>query len=46
VDVLTIAIPAKKFEAMIGDMDESFLITKTWEKVKDKIARSNAVHSA
>ena len=46
VDVLTIAIPAKKFEAMIGDMDESFFITKTWEKVKDKIARSNAVHSA
>jgi hypothetical protein len=46
VDVLTIAIPTKKFETMIADMDESFLITKTWDKVKDKIARSNALHSA
>jgi len=46
VDTLTIAIPMKKFEKMIGYMDESFLITKTWDKVKTKIARSNAVHSA
>jgi len=27
-------------------MDESFLITKTWDKVKTKVARSNAVHSS
>jgi hypothetical protein len=46
VDVLTIAIPMKKFEKMISYMDESFLITKTWEKQKAKIARSNAVHSS
>jgi len=46
VDILTFAIPMKKFEKMIGDMDESFLITKTWDKVKDKIARSNTVHSS
>jgi hypothetical protein len=31
--VLSIAVPMKKFETMIGDMDESFLITKSWEKV-------------
>jgi len=46
VDILTLAIPMKKFEKMIGSMDESFLITKTWDKVKSKIARSNAVHSS
>jgi uncharacterized protein (DUF169 family) len=46
VDILTLAIPMKKFEKMIGSMDESFLITRTWDKVKTKIARSNAVHSS
>jgi len=46
VDILTFAIPMKKFEKMIGFMDESFLITKTWDKVKTKIVRSNTVHSS
>ena len=46
VDTLTFAIPVKKFEQMVADMDESFLITKTWDKVKNKIAMSNAVHSS
>jgi uncharacterized protein (DUF169 family) len=46
VDILTIAIPMKKFEKMIAYMDESFLITKTWDQVKIKIARSNALHSS
>jgi uncharacterized protein (DUF169 family) len=46
VDILTLAIPIKKFEKMIGSMDESFLITRTWDKVKTKIARSNALHSS
>jgi hypothetical protein len=46
VDILTFAIPMKKFEKMIGFMEESFLITKTWDKVKTKIARSNAVHAS
>lgn len=45
VDVLTMAFPMKKFEKVIGYMEESFLITGTWEKVKKKIARSNALHS-
>ena len=39
VDILTFAIPMKKFERMIDSMDESFLITPTWDKVKTKIAR-------
>jgi uncharacterized protein (DUF169 family) len=45
VDVLTFAIPAKRFLTLISYMDESFLITKTWDKVKDKVSRSNALHS-
>jgi len=45
-DILTIAIPMKKFEKMIGFMDESFLTTKTWDKVKSKIARSTALQSS
>jgi len=44
-DILTIAVPMKKFEDMIGYMDESFFVTKTWDTVKRKIARSNALHS-
>ncbi len=46
VDILTLAIPMKKFGKMIGNMDESFLVTKTWDKVKTKIVRSNALHSS
>ena len=46
VDVMTFAVPMKKFATMIGNMDESFLITKTWDKVKDKITRSNTLHSS
>lgn len=45
VDVLTFAIPIKKFEKMIAYMEQSFLVTKTWDKVKAKIARSNTLHS-
>jgi hypothetical protein len=45
VDVLTFAIPMKKFVKMIGCMDESFLITRTWDKVKSKIGRSTLLHS-
>jgi hypothetical protein len=44
-DVLTMAIPMKKFVKMIGYMEESFLITGTWEKVKKKIKRSAEIHS-
>ena len=44
-DVLTMAFPMKKFERVIGFMEQSFLTTDTWEKVMKKIARSNALHS-
>jgi hypothetical protein len=36
-DVLTFAAPMKKFRAMVANMDESFLITHSWEKVKKRI---------
>jgi hypothetical protein len=44
-DILTMAFAMQKFVAMVGNMDESFLITKTWENVKTKIVRSTALHS-
>ena len=36
-DVLTFATPMKKFQTMVANMDESFLITRSWEKVKKRI---------
>jgi len=44
VDVLTMAFPMKKFVKVIGYMDESFLVTKTWGTVMKKIERSAAIH--
>jgi len=43
-DVLTMAFPMKTFARVIRYMEESFLITKSWDKVKKKIERSEAVH--
>jgi len=43
-DVMTIAFPMKRFERVVGYMEESFLITGTWETVKKKIGRSGAVY--
>lgn len=34
---LTFAVPFKKFIRMIDNMDESFLITETWHKVRERI---------
>lgn len=39
--VLSFAAPMKKFRAMVGDMDESFLTTGSWEKVSRRIARNS-----
>ena len=36
-DILTFAVPLKKFESMISYMDESFLITGSWNKVRDRL---------
>jgi hypothetical protein len=34
---LTFSVPMAKFERMVDDMDESFLITGSWEKVKERL---------
>ncbi len=36
-DELTFAVPMSKFERMVGNMDESFLITESWKKVQRRI---------
>jgi hypothetical protein len=41
-DVLTFAVPMVRFERMICNMDESFLITETWNKVLKRISKSKA----
>ncbi len=36
-NTLTFAVPVAKFERMVADMDESFLITGSWEKIKSRM---------
>jgi hypothetical protein len=36
-DSLSFSVPMEKFERMVDNMDESFLITASWEKVKNRI---------
>jgi hypothetical protein len=36
-EVLTMAVPMKKFSTMIDNMEESFLITDTWQKIQRRI---------
>jgi uncharacterized protein (DUF169 family) len=38
--MLTFAIPWPKFVRMINNMEESFLITKSWSKVRNRIKRN------
>jgi uncharacterized protein (DUF169 family) len=38
---LTFAIPWPKFVRMVNNMDESFLITKSWSKVKHRMKRNH-----
>jgi hypothetical protein len=38
--VLTFSVPMQKFERMVANMDESFLITGSWEKVRNRINAS------
>jgi len=38
--ILTFSVPMMKFERMISNMKESFLITPSWKKVRSRIARS------
>lgn len=37
--ILTFAVPYPRFAQMIGNMDESFLITTSWSKVQKRISR-------
>jgi hypothetical protein len=39
-NILTFSVPMIKFERMIGNMKESFLITPSWKKIRSRIARS------
>lgn len=34
---LTFTIPLRRFEQLVGYMDESFLITKSWKTVRDRL---------
>jgi hypothetical protein len=36
-DELTFSVPMKRFEQMVSNMDESFLITESWDKVKGRL---------
>ncbi|MDI6783972.1 MAG: DUF169 domain-containing protein [bacterium] len=36
-NVLSFSIPMEKFIRMVNNMDESFLITESWKKVKERI---------
>lgn len=39
-NLLTLAIPMKKFEKIVNYMDETFLTTKNWQKLKKRINRN------
>jgi len=38
-DRLTFAVPMKRFEQMVHNMDESFLITDSWKTVRDRLVQ-------
>ena len=37
-DTLTLSLPINKFERMVENMNESFLITQSWQKVSKRIS--------
>ena len=39
-NILTFSIPMQKFERMVDNMDESFLITESWKKVTGRLSKS------
>jgi len=41
-NILTFAVPIKRFKQMVEYMDESFLITESWSRVKKRIDKHNA----
>ncbi len=36
-DELTFSVPMNKFTSMVGNMEESFLITESWNRVKERL---------
>lgn len=39
-DMLTFSVPMNRFEHMVADMEESFLITESWSRVRTRITTS------
>jgi len=40
-DVVTLAVPMKKFVRMVENMEESFLVTDSWKKVRRRIVAAS-----
>lgn len=40
-DILTFSIPTNRFIEMVNNMEESFLITKSWRSVQSRIAKAH-----
>jgi hypothetical protein len=41
-NTLTFAMPTKLFLTLLENQDESFLITESWKKVRERIAKQRA----
>ena len=39
-EVITFAVPMKRFVQLVDNMDESFLTTESWQKVRRRIGSS------
>ena len=39
-NILTLAMPMKLFLTLLDNLDESFLITESWKKVKERIKKT------
>jgi hypothetical protein len=39
-NLLTLTIPIKRFEQMAANMDESFLTTAAWERVRTRLQQT------
>jgi hypothetical protein len=40
-DILTFAAPWPKFVGMVRNMEESFLITASWDKIRKRLGKGN-----
>jgi len=41
-DILTLAMPVKLFSTLLDNLGESFLITESWKKVKERIRKAQS----